>query len=160
METESTGGGGSCPRRVNRSMWCGLCYANHKGKANYVGHLSYRPVRKEKHSVEWYVMKRPDQPAKGQKTSVVVTDASWSEKFPTVITYMTDAKWDDGKPREPSTLSINFSTGSPTISLSDHALQQSAYTTADTVAEALELLEEALVEGKVRWRPWKAFTKR
>jgi hypothetical protein len=101
-------------------------------------------------------MKRP-------LTSPVHKKGDWSccdklllGEFPCLAQLLCDGWWDDGKPRELATISINFSQGSPTMAVHDHALQRSGYTTADTLREAAELLEAALAEGTLRWRPWKA----
>ncbi len=100
-------------------------------------------------------MKRPTQIPGDEGASNECSDATWVKNFPVIVQYLTDSKWEDGKPRELSTLSINFSTGKANVGLSDHALQQSVYTTADTVQEALKLLEKALVTDSASWRRWK-----
>ena len=100
-------------------------------------------------------MKRPDAIAKKDKTKYVCPDPTFGGKYPTIAEYMCDTWWNDGKPREVSTLAISFDDNSVRIALNDKALQQTAYTNAATVEEALDLLEESLTSGRGVWRVWK-----
>jgi hypothetical protein len=100
-------------------------------------------------------MKRPTQDGVLKGSRATFTDQKFATEYPTLTDWMVDDKWDDGKPRAVSTISINFSQGSVTVGLSDHAFQRSAYTTADTLAEALDLLEAALAGERIGWRRWK-----
>lgn len=100
-------------------------------------------------------MKRPAEAGKGQKGKIQGTDTQFIKNYPTISQYLLDGFWDDGKAREPSSLSIRMDGASVHISLSDHALQVSAYTAGPTLEDTLALLEAALAGGQVAWRPWK-----
>jgi len=81
-------------------------------------------------------------------------DEGFVKKFPQINTYMTDAKWDDGTPREPSTLTWSVTSAGWQVALNDKAVRRSYYCTAPTQAEAMKLLEKALADGVDAWRPW------
>lgn len=101
-------------------------------------------------------MKRPLESSKGPKGKWACPDPSWGKRFPTIAEYMCDGFWEDGKPREVASLTVRFDGNGATVSLSDHAMQRSSFTTGDGVEAALVLLEEALQSGRNIWRPWKA----
>jgi hypothetical protein len=101
-------------------------------------------------------MKRPKASPASKGKTVVTSDAEFLKRYPVLTQWMTDGKWDDGKPREVSTLSVNLKEGVVNLGLSDHEAQASLYTTAGTLQEALEQLEAALRDETGAWRPWKA----
>lgn len=100
-------------------------------------------------------MKRPEQTPTPKGKNVACPDKAFREKYPTIAQYLCDEFWDDGKSRKPSTMSVNMTGGSVSISIADHEYEQSCYTTAATLQDALETLEDALGGGKVSWRKWK-----
>lgn len=75
--------------------------------------------------------------------------------YPTIVEYMTDAFWDDGKPREPSSLTINIGGDQVRISLNDKPQKRSVNTTAASLEAALQALEHVLAAGSPPWRYWK-----
>lgn len=148
---------GPCPRRVGPQLSsCPFCYSNVKGRSNYLGHSAYRKVSKTLVYKWENVMKKPDSSPVHVPGSSACVDSAWLKRFPITCSYLCDGTWDDGTPRELSTISINFSQGNPTVGLSDHALQCSLYSTAGSVQDALDALEKVLKAGIGAWRPWKA----
>jgi len=102
-------------------------------------------------------VKRPSVGSDGVVGSnAACTDERFAKLYPTLLEYLTDAKWDDGKDREVSTLTISLMEGCINLALNDRALSRSLYTTAETLMEALKLLEGSLASGKSSWRSWKA----
>lgn len=83
-------------------------------------------------------------------------DTVFAKKYPKISEFMSDGWWEDGKPRELSSIAINFNGGVVNIGLSDHAQARTAYSTAESIEEALGLLEASLVSGRPVWRSWKA----
>lgn len=67
---------------------------------------------------------------------------------------MTDAFWDDGKPRETSTISIRLGVDSCQVSLNNKEEMHSITTNATTVQEALQGIETALNATNPPWRTW------
>jgi hypothetical protein len=148
--------GGFCPARLDPPEFCGLCYSNMKGRSNYKGHSGFRarPVcTKLPERIRW--MKRPTvlKPAKGKWAC---GDAKFATRFPGVAAMLCDPWWDDGTSRQCSSLSVRMDSTSVFLSISDHASSASAYTTAETLEAALELMEAAIQEGTIQWRSWKS----
>lgn len=75
-------------------------------------------------------------------------------KLPRLAEGLCDLFWEDGSPREPWTLSINWSGPMPTVQVNDKEEERSSATTAATVQEALEAIEQLLVAGGLPWRYW------
>lgn len=78
--------------------------------------------------------------------------------YPTIHQYCTDcwAKTLKGiVPRTPCTLSITFFSGAVNLTLNEKTRDRSCHTTAQTVLDALMLLEEHLAGGSAPWRYWK-----
>lgn len=76
------------------------------------------------------------------------------EKLPRLAEAVADVFWDDGSPREPYTLSVNWSTGMCLLQLNDKEEGRSVAVTAPGLSAALLLLEELLVAGHLPWRYW------
>lgn len=72
----------------------------------------------------------------------------------TLVPYMVDAFWDDGKPREVCTLRIELIGPLIQLTLTDAGERRSCHTTAPGVREALELLDGHLAAGGAPWRAW------
>lgn len=77
------------------------------------------------------------------------------EKLPTLAQYCTDFWWEETKkPRIPCKIAMTFFEGAVNLSLNDEEKRRSCHTTAQTVREALELLEAHLEAGTAPWRSW------
>lgn len=135
--------------------WCPYCYANLRGRANYTGHRGFRSSPSK--YVPWRIepLKRPTPAQEKCASANGVSDAQFVAKYPTILSYLTDESWDDGKARELSALSWTIKDGSWQLALNDKALKQSLYTSGPTMTEALKLLEACLASGSGSWRPWK-----
>lgn len=84
--------------------------------------------------------------------SPAAADSAWAAAIPTVLDYLTQTKWEDGKTREVATILVVAEGGSWRVCLNDRALQRSCWVSGETVHKALEALERALVEDKAGWR--------
>lgn len=135
--------------------WCVGCYANLRGRGNFKGHRYYRVVPTIRPIWEGVLVKRPEATEGSMRPGTPVSDAALGGRYPTVVAYLSDDKWDDGKAREVSVLSIGIQDGGVNLALNDKALKCSLYTRAETLKEALKLMEEALVAGTASWRFWK-----
>jgi len=100
-------------------------------------------------------MQRPHDITPSKKGEWVCPDAEWLSLYPVLSQGMSDRWWDDGKPREPWTITIRFLTDAVQLSLTDHGLQRSLFTTAESVTEALAALEAVVSGGSSSWRRWK-----
>lgn len=103
---------------------------------------------------EMFDMKRIQLENQKAKGKWVPSKDAFVKDRPTINQLMTDCFFDDGTLRKLSTIKIRVGDESATVTISDENVEASVTTTADTVAEALELLEDALANDKVRWRPW------
>jgi len=76
--------------------------------------------------------------------------------LPTLAQHVTDFWWEGQKPRPriPCKLAIVFFGESVQVSLNDEEKRRSMHTTAQTVSEALQLMEERLTAGAAPWRSW------
>lgn len=102
-------------------------------------------------------MKRPDTKTAGANASGIQSiDDKWMKRYPTILQFLCDDKYDDGGAREVSALSVSIREGDILLALNDKDLKQSVYTQAHSFEEGMKLMEEALRDGKAQWRPWKA----
>lgn len=151
-------------------LYCPLCEHNRAGnKYLYKYHLfkssSFQRSCESgfggmKASKENYFMKRPQEQSTKQKGKWQCPDKEFLKLYPSIAAYLCDDVWEDGKAREVSVLSINFSQGCCSISLADKDLEQSCYTTSKSLQDALQELEQALAADKVTWRAWKTKTRK
>lgn len=109
---------------------------------------------------EWCAMKK-------YISEVTKADKKWAKpaepilaKCPLVSQLLTDAWWDDGTAREVCTMTVRVGIDTTQINVNDAANEQSITTTAGSLMEALELLEDALAAGRNLWRKWGNFKKR
>jgi len=106
-------------------------------------------------------MRKPDAVTGPAKSSSTIPESEkWLVKFPTVCEYLSTTSWEDGTPREASALSVSVQDGCILIALNDKDLKQSLYTSAESLLEALKLMEGALSSNVGQWRPWKAGKKK
>lgn len=98
-------------------------------------------------------MKRPDA---GSATSAPgeFPDKSWRESYPNLCGYLCDDKWEDGKDRDLSTVTIKFQEGHVLAVLNDVDVRRSLYVTGDTVTQAIKALEKQLGAPGADWRSW------
>lgn len=160
---QKDGHGGPCPNRGRtrrNAEWCPWCYVNIRGRERFKGHIGYHAVRQGYVPWESIIMKRPDSAGHAASTESTPCQCSTLAKFTSVCEYLTTAKWDDGSPREPSKLSVSVQDGCVLIALNDVDLKQSCYTSSTSLQDGLKLLDKALKDSSVTWRPWKAGTRK
>jgi len=100
------------------------------------------------------LMKRPDEPASGSTGEGKWPDEVWVKKYPVLCEHLGDERWEDGTPREPSTLGIKSEEGRIVVSVNDKELNRSLYRSGGTVDEALKAIEKAIIDPKADWRYW------
>lgn len=100
-------------------------------------------------------MKRPDKPVNEGIGEVPMVDAKWASAHPLIVEHLTHASWDDGTPREVSTITVFVNDGRIKLCLNDREAQCSLYVTADTMQGAFASLEKQLASGpRADWRKW------
>lgn len=98
-------------------------------------------------------MKRPEVVSASENGTF--PDASFAKAHPTLSEYMSEDRWDDGKPRERSTVQLKLQDGAILATLQDHDLQRGLYVVGASVAEALKSLEKHAASPTADWRMWK-----
>lgn len=137
---------------------CGYCIANRKGQANYRGHRGYRVFRLPHPALlreSDDMLRRKSQSGSPQSSSF--KDADASDLFPLVVEHVSATKFEDGKPRKTSTITLFVEGGKAKLCLSDREEGLTGWVSADTIWEAVRLLEQGLVDDSIDWRhaQWK-----
>jgi hypothetical protein len=109
---------------------------------------------------EWQTMKRFQQETQKAKGKWELPEDPFLQHIPLIAALLTDAWWDDGKPREVCGLTVRFTSDSCQVSINDTDGKQSITTTSYSLEAALSEMEKGLSEGKSMWRKWKIQTPR
>lgn len=100
-------------------------------------------------------MKRPESTKPQAKGVWACPDAGFAKEYPTLAQGMCDLWWDDGKPREPWSVTLRFEGGAVHGCVNDRGLAMGLYSSAEGVDDLLAGLEHALSQGVAQWRRWK-----
>lgn len=95
---------------------------------------------------------RPDSPNGRIAASPEIFTDSIGTVCPVLLEYLVQDKWDDGKPRVTSTLSVFFEDGLFKLWLNDRDLERSVCMGGATLLQALASLDRRLEAGTVEWR--------
>lgn len=132
--------------------WCGLCYANRRGRANYKGHWGYRPLRRiTRFEMAQFLRDRGrvEDPSAGDPEWV---DLEMDSRYPCLREYLGVTQWADGTARKTSTLFV-FADGTCLKGMvKDRDRNKVAFFTAETWEELLDRIERALLSGSADWR--------
>jgi len=99
-------------------------------------------------------MKREAAAKQKSKGAFVPPDDPFLEGLGGLAAAVADLFWDDGTPRDPWSLSLNWGTGLVTASLNDKEESRSLNSSGRTVREALDALQVALDMPQRPWRYW------
>lgn len=92
----------------------------------------------------------PDNPAERAPPCDELSD------LPNLWDHMTAVSYDDGSPREVSTLTVFVEGRIVKVCLNDRAVSRSLFTSGASIKECLESVEKALrSDAGADWRPWK-----
>lgn len=100
-------------------------------------------------------MKRPIDVAVASGGEKPFPDADWMKRFPILCEMLAHDGYDDGTPREQSTITIREQDGLVLVSLQDKDMERGLYRTGKHVLGALEAIEKCLANASADWRPWK-----
>lgn len=100
-------------------------------------------------------MKRRTPAAIKKGAPPVCCDTGFAADHPALAAHLTDLWWDGGTAREPGSLTVRMSSEEVFLALSEPDEKASAYTTSETLAGALSLMEDALKSGAIRFKTWK-----
>jgi len=101
-------------------------------------------------------MKKPEVREVDPVAGAPFADPTWAKGLPRICEYLSTTAWDDGTPREPSTLTIKAQDGQILCALNDKDASRTLYATADTVMGGLKSLEKHLEANTGDWRAWQA----
>lgn len=133
---------------------CGFCYENRTCRSNHKGHRWYKKPPNPYTLTPWEILnvKRPElQPGMVGAEKPLV--GAFLSDYPTVWSYLTESKWDDGKPRERATILIVCDGGVAKLWLGDNANKRTCWTTGESLEQAFTLLEDSLAHNSASWRP-------
>lgn len=101
-------------------------------------------------------MKRPDAAVPVTGMIGLVRDDRASKTYPRLVEFLSDTQWDDGKPRQPGSLTFFIEDGIWKACLNDRENDASLYVSGDAQAACMASLEKRL-DGSVpaEWRAWK-----
>lgn len=95
-------------------------------------------------------MKRPNTGANGDGNAP--PPGSTLSSLPSLYSYLTESKWDDGQARELATITIFCQDGRWKVFLNDKATNRICCLTGQTVEEVLLSLDEGLRTDDLDWR--------
>lgn len=87
-------------------------------------------------------------------------DEAFAKKYPQLVMWLTDDRWEDGTARELSSLSVKYQEGTVLMALNDQDGKRTLYKAAGSVAEGFQAVEKALQTGAAEWRAWNHRTKK
>jgi hypothetical protein len=97
-------------------------------------------------------MQRPSQAARPKKGEFHCPDSEFLSNYPLLAAGLCDEWWDDGKPRTPWTLKLQFGADGAVITITDKDNKLVAFTSAAGLSEGLNAIEIALGDGGLSWR--------
>lgn len=100
-------------------------------------------------------MKKPDTAASFPAGSMGFPDDEFAALYPTVVDYLVSSKYDDGSPRNRSSVSLFVEDNCVKLSLNDKDTRRTLYVASQSVDEAFKVLEAALCVDNPPWRAWK-----
>lgn len=113
---------------------------------------------------DYYYIIRQEKDMKRRATIETPTPGAWTpstdpflRKLPNIDEVLANPWYEDGGRRDPGNLKITITVSGVQLILTDPTARESAFTTAKSVREALELLEGALEREVGIWRPWPAW---
>jgi hypothetical protein len=142
-------------RRMKTSCqgWCGLCYANRRGRANYPGHVGFvRPVRKVGASLESYLQRRESTSTNADGSYWCAPDVGDRKSHPALCEFIAAAVFGDGQPRKAGTLTIFSEDQKVKGCLNDREQGLTLFLAADSLAGLLAAAEKALRSDRADWR--------
>lgn len=98
-------------------------------------------------------MKKPPPPGSPPPSALDLFEGDWfTTTFPTLAEYLSVTAWDDGSPRETSTLLVFVEEGVWKGCIHDRAAGRSAWLSGAAPVALLGRLEDALRDETVEWR--------
>jgi hypothetical protein len=133
--------------------WCGLCYANLKGRSAYKGHRYYRsPNRTVFLREDPDVLKRASK-EKAAAGLPMAEDAELQTLCPTLYDFLTMTVWPDKAARKVGTIMIVAEGGRWKAWVHDGDGKRSAWVSSESFNGLLAIVDKELSEDSLGWRP-------
>lgn len=100
---------------------------------------------------DMYIENRP-KGLKSESSTNPVEDKEFAGDYPALYEYLAAVLFDDGTPRETSTLTVFVEHGRFKAAVNDRQNEGVLFCTANTYGELLEVIEECLKSGEGDWR--------
>jgi len=131
---------------------CPYCYDGRRGKGYYRGHYGYSfAAVKRRKERECMPLQKPTSPLAGSSNAQEGT-SDWPTLWPTLVEYLSQTTWDDGSPRETSTMLLFREDGSWKACLNDRAMGRTGWASSSSPEGTLQALEDALRDDRMEWR--------
>lgn len=138
--------------RVRCHHTCAYCIENRQGRCNHKGHRGFRAFYLPSFE-ELVTMKRPESMGGiGHEHCMTFADEAFIAEYPVLYSYLTDTKWEDGNPRETTTVLLCVDAGVLKAWVNDRALARSAWVSADSLQGLFRTLEAKLATNQLEWR--------
>jgi len=99
-------------------------------------------------------VRRARETLKNASTAAYPDDAGFIENYPAIWDFMTCDRYDDGKARQRSSLTVFCDGAAFKASLNDKEAKCSAFVSGTTFSDVLSVLEAALQDDTADWRSW------
>lgn len=132
--------------------WCGLCYANRRGRSNRRGHTAYQTPQPERVLDMSKYLKRQTAADKANAVPATLPDAKFEKEFPALWEFLTVSQWDATTQRITGTLLIFREEGRWKACLNDRDQLRSCFASANTWLDLMANLEDGLAESSHEWR--------
>jgi len=95
---------------------------------------------------------RPEASGSWENKEVAADDPEFAAALPLLWEHVSCLRWEDGKPRQTSTMTLFVEAGRCKLCLHDREMDRTAWVSAETLRGAAEILERQLRTGAVEWR--------
>lgn len=145
---------------VGSDGWCGSCYANLRGRANYKGHAGYRPINRGEVLTMAQWIRREGAAPSGKVMQPSPDEVEWFMEHPALCEHLSLDRWEDGTSRETSTLLVFWDAGAWKVCLNDRSGGRVAFLSGSSPTSLLEALERSLQEDSLDWRAVRKWRRR
>jgi hypothetical protein len=139
-----------CP--VTFAKWCPWCYEGLTGRASHSGHQG-KGGRRAPREIDMASFVRPSGSSGASEADGVSAAAQeFGVEYPALWEHLSLRSWDDGSPRETSTLSVFLGAQGLQAALNDRDGGRVAFVTAVSLQGLLGALEAGIRSDTLDWR--------
>lgn len=103
------------------------------------------------------MLHRRNQPS-GNGKAGSFCDPKATEKFPSLVEFLTVTEWAPDEPRDPGSVTVFVQDGRVKVCFNDKDANMTAFASLDTLTDVLKEMERLLAKDDLEWRknPWDA----